>query len=94
MRKEHESMKASYFYKADSLEKELQKLVTKKANLKAKVLKIRAVLEALNQMVQNGVKDQEDPSDYEEDGVNNTEDLIKQAKGLAPPKRDENRHSY
>jgi hypothetical protein len=55
MRKEQESMKASYFYKADSLEKELQKHVSKKANLKAKISKIRAVLEALNQMVQSGI---------------------------------------
>jgi hypothetical protein len=57
MRKEHESMKASYFYKADSLEGELQKHVAKRAHLKAKVAKVRAVLEALNQMVQDGLRE-------------------------------------
>jgi hypothetical protein len=57
MRKEQESMKASYFYKADSLEGELQKHVAKRAHLKAKVAKVRAVLEALNQMVQDGLRE-------------------------------------
>jgi hypothetical protein len=57
MRKEQESMKASYFYKADSLEGELQKHVAKRAHLKAKVSKVRAVLEALNQMVQDGLRE-------------------------------------
>jgi hypothetical protein len=75
MRKEHESMKASYFYKAESLEGELQKHVAKRAHMKAKVAKIRAVLEALNHMVQDGLH--EGPSDYDNEG------LTKQAKGLA-----------
>ena len=57
MRKEHESMKASYFYKADSLEGELQKHVAKRAHMKAKVAKVKAVLEALNQMVQDGLRE-------------------------------------
>ena len=96
MRKEHESVKASYFYKAESLEKELQKHVTKKASLKAKIFKIRAVLEALNQMVQSGIKERgarggsSSISDNEDDfDVINNKDLVKQAKGLAPPKRDD-----
>jgi hypothetical protein len=65
MRKEQESMKASYFYKAESLEKELQKHVSKKANLKAKISKIRVVLEALNQMVQGGIKEGSENEDDE-----------------------------
>jgi hypothetical protein len=75
MRKEQESMKASYFYKADSLEGELQKHVAKRAHLKAKVAKVRAVLEALNQMVQDGLR--EGHSDQDDDGL-----LVRQAKGL------------
>jgi hypothetical protein len=75
MRKEQESMKASYFYKADSLEGELQKHVAKRAHLKAKVAKVRAVLEALNQMVQDGLR--EGYCDQDDDGL-----LVRQAKGL------------
>jgi hypothetical protein len=46
--------------------------------MKAKVAKIRAVLEALNHMVQDGLH--EGPSDYDNEG------LTKQAKGLAEAK--------
>lgn len=49
--KERESLKASHYYKATSLESELKHQVTKTANLKAKIHKIRSVLLALNQMI-------------------------------------------
>ncbi len=52
--KERESMKASHYYKATSLESELKHQVTKTANLKAKISKIRSVLTALNDMVKIG----------------------------------------
>ena len=52
--KERESMKASHYYKATSLESELKHQVTKTANLKAKISKIRSVLTALNGMVKIG----------------------------------------
>lgn len=74
MRKEHESMKASYFYKAESLEGELQKHVAKREHMKTKVAKIRALLEALNQMVQDGLRD--GSGDYDNEG------MVRQAKGL------------
>lgn len=45
------SIKASHFYKASSLEKQLQEQVEKKNQLKAKVKKIRAVLITLNEMI-------------------------------------------
>ncbi len=61
-------MKASHYYKATSLESELKHQVTKTANLKAKIHKIRSVLLALNQMIKiKSIEEEEDGGDSFED---------------------------
>jgi hypothetical protein len=65
--KERESLKASHYYKATSLESELKHQVTKTANLKAKINKIRSVLVALNQMVKMRSTEDEDANSYDND---------------------------
>jgi hypothetical protein len=65
--KERESLKASHYYKATSLESELKHQVTKTANLKAKINKIRSVLVALNQMVKIRSTEDEDANSYDND---------------------------
>lgn len=65
--KERESLKASHYYKATSLESELKHQVTKTANLKAKINKIRSVLVALNQMVKMSSNEEEEANFLDED---------------------------
>lgn len=60
-------MKASHYYKATSLESELKHQVTKTANLKAKINKIRSVLVALNQMVKMSSNEEEEANFLDED---------------------------
>lgn len=57
-------MKASHYYKATSLESELKHQVTKTANLKAKINKIRSVLVALNQMVKMSSNEEEEEANF------------------------------
>ncbi len=57
MQKEHESLKAQYYYKASSLEGKLQTHVEHSVQLRAKINRIRAVLVVLAEMVGEKIQD-------------------------------------
>lgn len=59
-------MKASHYYKATSLEEELQKQVSKNAGLKAKINKIGAVLQTLAHMVNSGKSERSEEDEHSE----------------------------